>query len=268
GGSGTRGEQGRAARRCDGAVADGAAQLPRAPTDQGLLPHRVPRAGLLPVLDRSGRRRAGRGLRAQRAAHRLRRLRGAGNARRGSDERCGDGLHLQHLLQDEVPAALRLGAGYADARRRRGPRRGGLGPDAGRRLLGRVLAGDARHGPDRVVVGPARAAGDAVDRVRVRRRGHGADHVHALVAGLRVRHVGDHPDVLVLRDVLPGDVVRRCAALGRRGHAALPRGRPHPGADHGGVVVGLRGVRAVPGGDGSVRAGSRLSPAGDAAAQV
>ena len=65
--------------------------------------------------------------------------------------------------------------------------------------------------------------GGAADRARVRRRVHGADDVHAVLAGLRVRHPRDDADVPLLGDVLPDHRLPRRAALGRRVHPALPR---------------------------------------------
>ncbi len=47
--------------------------------------------------------------------------------------------------------------------------------------------------------------------------GHGGHHVHEVLAGLRVRPARDRADVPVLRDVLPGDRLRRrrCAGWSR-----------------------------------------------------
>jgi hypothetical protein len=76
--------------------------------------------------------------------------------------------------------------------------------------------------------GAGRAAGDAADRVRLRRAGDVADDVHDLVAGLRDRHPGADADDAVQRHVLPGDHAGRAAAVGDRGDAAVPRGGPVP----------------------------------------
>ena len=66
-----------------------------------------------------------------------------------------------------------------------------------------------------VLVGGAGRAGGAADRPGLRRRLHGADDLHAQLAGLRVRHARDAADVPVLGDVLPGHGLPGCAAVGR-----------------------------------------------------
>ena len=91
---------------------------------------------------------------------------------------------------------------------------------ARRGLLDGLPAGDARDGARGVVVGGAGGAGDAAHRLRVLGGLHGADHLHAVVAGLRVRQPGDHAAVPVLGDVLPDHGVRRCAAVGGGGEPA------------------------------------------------
>ena len=64
------------------------------------------------------------------------------------------------------------------------------------------------------------------------------------LAGLRQDHAGPAADVPVLGDVLPGHGVRRLAALGGRGDAALPRCRAVPRADHRRAVAGRRRSRS------------------------
>ena len=162
----------------------------------------------------------------------LRRVRGAGDAGGLGDERRDPRLDVRHLLQAPLRQGLRRRARHPDAHRRHRPRRAGLVADALRGLLRRLPRGDGRDGAGVVVVGGAGLAGDLADRLRVRRRGDGADDVHEVLAGLRVRPARDRPDVPVLRDVLPGHRLRRRAALGGRGDAALPRRDADPRADH------------------------------------
>ena len=150
-----------------------AARLPQLHRLQGrveAVPHRLPRAGLLPVLDRHRRRRADHYVRGQRPGDPVRRVRRARHARGLRDERRAARQHLQHVLQAQVHQALRPDAGHAADHPRRRARRDRVGPAARRQLLGDVPGRDDRDGADPLLVGGARAAGRAADRVRDQRR--------------------------------------------------------------------------------------------------
>ncbi|UUZ58758.1 hypothetical protein [Nocardioides sp. B-3] len=87
------------------------------------LPHRLPRAGVLPVLHRHRRRPADRRLRGQRAVDPLRRVRGARDACRQRLQRRAARLDVQRLLQAQVRQALRPDARHPADHQRHRPRR-------------------------------------------------------------------------------------------------------------------------------------------------
>ena len=78
----------------------------------------------------------------------------------------------------------------------------------------RVPGRDGRDGHAALVVGGARAAGGDAHRVRVRGRLHGADDVHAVLAGLRQDHPRPAAAVPVLGHVLPRHGVPRRRSAG------------------------------------------------------
>ena len=90
-------------------------------------------------------------------------------------------------------------------------------------LRGRLLHRHRSRSGSRVVVGGARAAGDGVHRLRLRRRRHRRGHLHAQLAGLRHPQPRDAADVPLLGDVLPALDLSRLARVGGPGHTALQR---------------------------------------------
>ena len=97
-----------------------------------------------------------------------------------------------------------------------------------------------------------------LDRLRVLGRLHGADDVDEELAGLRQDHARADAALPLLGDVLPGrGVRRRRAALGRRGHPALPRRRAVPRAHHRRRDVGVGGLGRLPRRDGRRRPARR-----------
>ena len=211
------------------------------------------------------------GFELQRAADRLRRVRRARHARRVGDERRDARLDVQLLLQAEVREALRPDAGHAA----RPPPTSRAARSAGRCCAAAstppaFLLVMVAMGLVALVVGGAGGAGGAADRVRASPAvGDGADHVHAVLAGLRLRHARRRCRCSCSRrrSSRSPRSPTRCAGWSRltplyRGGGALP------GAHHRDRHRGLGVLGRLPAGDGGGRAGGRRAPARPAAAAV
>ena len=176
-------------RPFEGTAAARAAQLHRLPRGLEAVPHRLPRAGLLPVLDRHRRRQADPRASSSTAT----RSPTPSSSRPGmlaasafNGALLDSTFNVFFKLKYEKLYDQMLATPLTTTRHR--PRRDPLGPAARRVLLRGLPGGDvgARAGP--LVVGGARAAGDAADRLRLQRGLHGADDLHEVLAGLRQDH--------------------------------------------------------------------------------
>ena len=221
-------------------------QLPGLPPGLVHLRQRLPRAGLLPVLDRRRRRRSWSPASRSTAstipyAEFVAPGMLAASAMNGSllDSTFNFFFKLKYnKLFDQMLATPHDHDGHR-------ARRAQLVAAARRHLLRGVPARDGRDGSGQVVVGGAGGAGGAADRPRVRRRLHGADDVHAQLAGLRVRHAGDAADVPVLGDVLPGLGVPAAVRWVVEVHPALPRRRARAASSARARCRGARRVSVV-----------------------